>query len=881
MNTFPSSAFWLHTLAALALQVTVALAAALGLHLFVKSARGRQVLWPASFLGLALVLVNFLTGIDRQVAGWITTVSRGDGPQFVVRGNLEPTGFAMRRSEAPGAEVAPVGDRLSAAPVTGPSTTWWPGWLWLTGIVVLGARTLGFRLWLVRFSRRNEVVVEPETQQRVQALAARLGLNRRVRLIELPALDSPIAFGWLRPTVGLPAGFWTAHSRREQDAMLAHELAHLAARDPLWQMLADTVSVVLWWHPAVWWARRQLREASETAADEASLLVEDGPSTLAACLVALASRMQSRRTQGLLRMTGLRSGLGRRVERLLGFERRDYPRFRKRTAVFVLVGGTGLGVGLALAATALVIEGGAGQPTLIALARQAVTASPTPGTEAAKNVSSTQPTGSESPPTMGSATKGARQVSTVTQGTPLNVPGNPEAEARPADRARGDSTNGTTVSPDLTAATSAATLRTRLFKFDPNAVLDRLGSDADRNYVGTPPLEALLRRYLASAGVDFREDGSAAGSTRGPSQPSIIGRALSYDPHQGVLAVRATLADLDVVETALQIFNPPSAQITIETRFVEVPREAAQKLENDQALASELAAAASNSPGASNAPITMAGILGGSQLSASTALGGGTNLARELRGDEIDWPGRPATNAHDLRLTAILGPLSTNVLSDAQFRTIMRVLPRYGGVDVLTTPSVTTLSGRAAEIQVTEVRNIVAAVNPQAVVRPGGADPGTNVSPYLTATVPMGPTLRVLPVLQPAGDYIDLDVTPAVAEFMGYDAPRTGGKVRVWVDGEEKSVDQPLPRVRLRQARVQARVQDGQTLVLSGWTSESILKFKDKVPVLSDLPLLGALFRSEGQVSQTKTLLVFVTVVLVDPAGHRIHAVDTPSKVAR
>jgi general secretion pathway protein D len=48
----------------------------------------------------------------------------------------------------------------------------------------------------------------------------------------------------------------------------------------------------------------------------------------------------------------------------------------------------------------------------------------------------------------------------------------------------------------------------------------------------------------------------------------------------------------------------------------------------------------------------------------------------------------------------------------------------------------------------------------------------------------------------------------------------------------------------------------------------------DKVPLLGDIPVLGRLFRSEGQSSEKRNLLIFVTARLVDPAGKPIHKAD-------
>jgi hypothetical protein len=101
--------------------------------------------------------------------------------------------------------------------------------------------------------------------------------------------------------------------------MLTHELAHLAAHDPLWHFIADLVSALLWWHPGVWWLRRQLQLSSELAADEASLTKVDGPRVLAECLVEMGGQL-TKPVAGQLRVAGFSSDLGCRVHRLMQLE---------------------------------------------------------------------------------------------------------------------------------------------------------------------------------------------------------------------------------------------------------------------------------------------------------------------------------------------------------------------------------------------------------------------------------------------------------------------------------------------------------------------------------------------------------------------------------
>ncbi len=205
---------------------------------------------------------------------------------------------------------------------------WWPGMVWLLGATGIAIRTAWSRWLLVRFRRRHTVASEERLCRRVSTLARRLGIGRRIAVLEAAGLATPVAFGRVRPTLVLPAAFCDEFDPHEQEAMLAHELAHLAARDPAWQLVADLTCALLWWHPLCWWSRRRLRQANEAVADEASLLVPGGPDVLAACLVALGRRLTGMppRRLGWLSVEGprFRSNLGRRVDRLLSFPRRSW-----------------------------------------------------------------------------------------------------------------------------------------------------------------------------------------------------------------------------------------------------------------------------------------------------------------------------------------------------------------------------------------------------------------------------------------------------------------------------------------------------------------------------------------------------------------------------
>ena len=69
-------------------------------------------------------------------------------------------------------------------------------------------------------------------------------------------------------------------------------------------------------------------------------------------------------------------------------------------------------------------------------------------------------------------------------------------------------------------------------------------------------------------------------------------------------------------------------------------------------------------------------------------------------------------------------------------------------------------------------------------------------------------------------------------------------------------------------------VWDGQTLVLGGLIAENVVKVKDKVPMLGDMPFVGRFFRSERSATEKKNLMIFVSPRIIDPAGNPVHTED-------
>ena len=84
----------------------------------------------------------------------------------------------------------------------------------------------------------------------------------------LPVCVSPLVWSLGgRPRVFLPAALFERLDGAAQEAILAHELAHVRRKDHWVRLLEVVITTLFWWHPVVWWAARQLQELEDQCCD--------------------------------------------------------------------------------------------------------------------------------------------------------------------------------------------------------------------------------------------------------------------------------------------------------------------------------------------------------------------------------------------------------------------------------------------------------------------------------------------------------------------------------------------------------------------------------------------------------------------------------------
>ena len=223
----------------------------------------------------------------------------------------------------------------------------------------------------------------------------------------------------------------------------------------------------------------------------------------------------------------------------------------------------------------------------------------------------------------------------------------------------------------------------------------------------------------------------------------------------------------------------------------------------------------------------------------------------------------------------------TNALTDPEVGLIFNAIDNKTNADVLSAPSVTTVSGqpRVTIKQITEVmypedytvyKPAIIYSNAQSfsLLNPSSTPDVSAMPGYATVESTLkedvGIELQVSPIVADDKRTVSMDITCKTSSEI---EPRV---VSVYVGNSALNVDPielDIPRFKFSEVKTQVVVADGETVVLGGMVTETLRQYKDKVPFLGDLPLIGRFFRAEGSYNEKKHLLIFVKTNIITPTG--------------
>lgn len=349
-----------------------------------------------------------------------------------------------------------------------------------------------------------------------------------------------------------------------------------------------------------------------------------------------------------------------------------------------------------------------------------------------------------------------------------------------------------------------------------------------------------------------------------PNLPSIeraitnlfTGSKFFIDYEHNLIVARGTPEQLSVIENIIKEFDKPIQQVLIEARFITVSKPAFLQLgvlwEADRR---------GQSVGIQNTTVPQD----------FTGLINGQNFPNSINPN----PGSVISGANPIVGIGVQHAF-TSVFGVRNLSATISALEQSGESQTLSAPRLTVLNNRPATISDGNVQYYYEEYSVASTV-----GQYYTVSSWVPSGKPTkitaGAVLNVLASISGDGKSILLALNPIVntdvqlVKYATLSQFGTGTNI-------QSTFDIKLPQYRTEELATRVAVKSGQTVVMGGVLERERSTFVESVPVLGDIPVLGALFRRRTESDTPRYLLIFVTATIVKDSGEfLVYDDSTPS----
>jgi general secretion pathway protein D len=274
---------------------------------------------------------------------------------------------------------------------------------------------------------------------------------------------------------------------------------------------------------------------------------------------------------------------------------------------------------------------------------------------------------------------------------------------------------------------------------------------------------------------------------------------VTADPSTNALIIVASPQDFEVVSQVIAKLDIIREQVLVEMMIIEISEEALKEIGVDWATLDEA-------------------------------------VADSIRGFGLTNVG-PRVDFVNGDLEGLAVGAWKDVGGDVEIGAILHALKTESKVNILSTPLILTSNHRKAKIVVGENRAFA-------------------TESRITETTDL-----LTPTVIKSYEYKDVGITLEITPHIS-----VGGQVRMEVSSEFTKLiedvtipSEDTPTTAKRTAETVVSMASGATVVIGGLIRDDTTRIETKVPLIGDLPLVGALFKNQKDQSQKTNLLIFIT----------------------
>jgi type IV pilus assembly protein PilQ len=329
-----------------------------------------------------------------------------------------------------------------------------------------------------------------------------------------------------------------------------------------------------------------------------------------------------------------------------------------------------------------------------------------------------------------------------------------------------------------------------------------------------------------------------------PTLPSLervitnlfTGSKYMIDYERNLVVARGTPEQLDVMEKIIKEFDQPIQQVLIEARFVTLSKPAFMQL----------------------------GVLWQSGRQPLTN-GPAVDFTGIVNNQNFPNAFTPPSGALNPAVGGGISQVFTNVLGAATLSATISALEQSGESQTLSAPRLTVLNNRPATISDGQVQYYYEEYSVSSTVQQYYT--ASSIYPSGKPTkITAGAELNVLASVSGDGKSILLALNPRVNTQVLLQTYTTISQVNAQ-GNPTTSFEIKLPTYRTQDLSTRVAINSGETVVMGGVLEREKTTYVESVPVLGDIPIIGALFRRRTDLDRPRYLLIFVTATIVKDTG--------------
>lgn len=189
---------------------------------------------------------------------------------------------------------------------------------------------------------------------------------------------------------------------------------------------------------------------------------------------------------------------------------------------------------------------------------------------------------------------------------------------------------------------------------------------------------------------------------------------------------------------------------------------------------------------------------------------------------------------------------------------VVQAISRFGTVSALASPRMTVLNNQAAALNVAQ-NSVYFEIEIDVTTEEGVTQ--TDIDSDIR-NVPEGVLINVLPTINPDTGSITMQVRPTVTRIVN----RVEDPAVAFVAAQANitGISSQVPELNVQEIDSILSMQSGEVAVLGGLIQDRVESQQESVPVLGEVPVIGAAFRNQGDSIQKTELVIFLKATIVD-----------------